>query len=330
MGKYTGSQCIICQNAFTDDEDIVVCPDCGTPYHRACWEAKGKCINSSLHAVGGSWTSIQQESRMRSGGVVCPHCQHVNLPDAKICESCNGSLPTAEGAGNTQNVRIPLPDGETISFEANDPCCGLSPNEPVEEETLGDVASFVRTNTLYYVPLFRRFRDTRRKTSLNLSCMLFPHLYFAYRKMWPMALLASLILLICNLPTLLMGILTTLETPEFMERLTEMYGTGYTAMFDGLLAFLQANQTFIENLNVPLYLASLVVRMLFCLFGNYLYYRFVLKRVGHIRQHSPNDHIRRTLLQVDGGTSIWNIIGCFAIYEAAPIVLLMVLMLRFM
>ena len=333
MGKYTGSQCIICQKRFTDEDDVVVCPDCGTPYHRDCWSAQGRCINTSLHAVGGSWSAQQQENRLRAGGRVCPHCQFVNLPDAKRCESCSGYLEeparTGEGA-EEQRIRIPLPGGGNAYFDAEDPCCGLPPEEKIEEETLGDVANYVKTNTLYYIPLFRRFRDTGRRISLNVSCILFPHLYFAYRKMWPMAILSSLILLICSLPATLSGMLSTLTTADFMESMTQLYGAETVRIFDGLTAFLQANQTLIENLNVPLYLISLAVRLVFCLFGNHLYYRFVLGNVSKIRRHSPNDKVRRALLSAEGGTSFWNIIGCCAIYYGAVFVLYMALMFIFM
>lgn len=266
---------------------------------------------------------------MRTGGIVCPHCRHVNLPDAKVCESCNGPLSAPDREEDAQSRRIPLPGGN-VYFENTDPCCGLSPDEKIEGERLGDVASYVQSNTLYYIPLFRRFRDTRRRISLNLSCVLFPHLYFAYRKMWLMALLSCLIMLVCSLPNTLLGMLTTLSTPEFVESLTQIYGAESVAMFDGLLAFLQANQTIIEDLNVPLYLVSLAMRLIFCLSGNYLYYRFVLKKVGRIRQHAPNDQVRRTLMLVEGGTSIWNIIGCFAVYYGAVFALYMAMMLLFM
>lgn len=333
MGNFTGSQCIICQNRFTDDDDIVVCPDCGTPYHRACWERQGKCINTSLHAVGGSWGAIQQENRLRQGGRVCPHCQHVNLPDAKKCESCKGSLLTEEE--EAQHIRIPMPDGSNVYFDAEDPCCGLPPDERMGDETLGDVANYVRTNTLYYIPLFRRFRDTGRTVSLNLSCVLFPHLYFAYRKMWLMALVSALVLLLCSVPGMLMGMLQTLTDASSMQEIADMmrqmYGPDVQIMsFDGITAFLQAHQSLIENLSVPMYLVSIGLRLVLCLFGNYLYYRFVMRHVGRIRKNSPTDHIRRVLLDSEGGTSIWNIIGCCGIYYGAAFGMMMVLMLLFM
>lgn len=328
MGHFTGSQCIICQRPFTDDDDIVVCPDCGTPYHRACWDAQGKCVNTSLHAVGGSWGAIQQENRLRQGGKVCPHCKHVNLPDAQKCESCKASLLTEEE--EAQRIKIPLPDGTNVYFDAEDPCCGLPPDENIEGERLGDVANFVRTNTLYYIPLFRRFRDTGRNVSLNLSCALFPHLYFAYRKMWLMAILSALALIICSLPATFSGMLTTLTNQEFIKSMTDAYGAETVTMFDGLTAFLSAHESVFNDLNVPMYLVSLAIRLFLCLFGNNLYYRYVLKNVSKIRQNSPTEHIRKALLGSEGGTSIWNILGCCGIYYGAVFGLYMALMLVFM
>ena len=157
MGKYTGSKCIICQNTFKDDDDIVVCPDCGTPYHRSCYQSAGHCINTSLHAVGGSWQAQQDEGRMKLGGKPCPSCGHINKPDAQSCANCGASL-VEEPMPGPGAVRIPLPGGRNVYFDASDPCCGASPDEMIEEERLGDVASYVGRNPLYYIPLFRRFR----------------------------------------------------------------------------------------------------------------------------------------------------------------------------
>ena len=327
MGKYTGSQCMVCHNVFKDDDDIVVCPDCGTPYHRSCWETNGRCINDYLHASGGSWMEQQQHARTAIGGAVCPKCSFVNAPDARQCSAC-GTILKEEQEQN--HVRIPLPGGHTIYFNAADPCCGMSPEDKMEDERLGDVASFVRSNTLYYIPLFKRFRDSRRKLSMNLSCALFPHLYFAYRKMWGMALLSTLILLVSSLPYMLLGMLTTLTTKEFMDTLVSTYGADAASMFDGLTAFLQAHESLLETLNVPMYLAGIGVRLLFCLFGNHMYYRFVLGRVGRIRRQSPTDAIRSRLLEAEGGTSLLNILGCIGIYYALIFAVYLVLVMVFM
>lgn len=329
MGKYTGSQCIICQNTFGDDDDIVVCPECGTPYHRSCYASEGKCINSVLHAVGGSWQAQQEEIRRKLGGKPCKSCGFMNEPDAAVCASCGTSLTDEEEQARS-TVRIPLPGGKHVYFDAADPCCGASPEEPIEEERLGDVASYVGRNTLYYIPLFRRFRDTGKKISLNLTCILFPYLYFAYRKMWPMAIISAVISIVCGLPYSMLNMLTTLTSKEYNEMLSQLYGEQQVHIFDGLTAFLQTNEAFLQSLGIPLYLFSLGIRVVFCLLANYMYYRHVLGGVEKIRRMAPTQHVRSALLQSEGGASIWNVIGCAAMYYFLNVGIYVVLALVFM
>ena len=115
-----------------------------------------------------------------------------------------------------------------------------------------------------------------------------------------------------------------------IKSMTEAYGADVVSMFDGLTAFLKANESLITDMSVPMYLVSLALRLFLCLFGNNLYYRFVIKHVSKIRQNAPTDHVRKALLDSEGGTSIWNILGCFGIYCGALVGLYMVLMLAFM
>ena len=333
MSKYTGSQCMICRGTFTDVDDVVVCPDCGTPYHRACWQQAGRCVNEGLHHSGGSWAADQEKIRLRIGGKVCPKCQFVNMPDAAACTNCGEPLreedtPQQQDAP-AQGFRVQLPDGQSIYFNSADPCCGMSPDDDMAGERLGDVAGFVRSNTLYYIPLFKRFRDTGRKLSLNLSCVIFPHLYFAYRKMWPMALLTVLILNLCSVPSLMLGMLSTLSTPDLMEQLASLYGTD-AAMFDGLKDFLAANEQVFQSLYVPLFLVNVAVRLLLCIFGNHLYFRHVLRKVGRIRQTAPTPATRQALLRAEGGTNVWNILGCLGISYALSCGIYMVLFFVFL
>lgn len=53
--KYTGIPCAACGKKFTAEDDVVVCPECGTPYHRACYKELGHCVNEARHAEGYVW-----------------------------------------------------------------------------------------------------------------------------------------------------------------------------------------------------------------------------------------------------------------------------------
>ena len=41
--------CPVCSENFKDEDDVVVCPSCGTAHHRECWNKAGKCANEERH-----------------------------------------------------------------------------------------------------------------------------------------------------------------------------------------------------------------------------------------------------------------------------------------
>ena len=44
MMDLSGIPCPVGGKPFTKDDDIVVCPVCGAPYHRACYQEAGHCV----------------------------------------------------------------------------------------------------------------------------------------------------------------------------------------------------------------------------------------------------------------------------------------------
>ena len=57
MNRYTGDECSVCKVTFRDSDDVVVCPVCGTPYHRACYSVESGCVNKEWHGK----TTYEQE-----------------------------------------------------------------------------------------------------------------------------------------------------------------------------------------------------------------------------------------------------------------------------
>ena len=49
MKKNVGKTCPVCKKTFVESDDIVVCPECGTPHHRSCYASIGRCALSSKH-----------------------------------------------------------------------------------------------------------------------------------------------------------------------------------------------------------------------------------------------------------------------------------------
>lgn len=97
--RYDGNNCDGCGKPLQEDEDIVVCPECATPQHRACYEKNGQCVNAHLHGTDFVWqgkvkgdkndpsTLVNHESEGEK--LICPNCGHANYPGSKSCSNCN-------------------------------------------------------------------------------------------------------------------------------------------------------------------------------------------------------------------------------------------------
>jgi len=59
MNNFKDVICPACEKAFTERDAVVVCPDCGAPYHRACYDMEGQCIFTELHDKGFEWKPIR-------------------------------------------------------------------------------------------------------------------------------------------------------------------------------------------------------------------------------------------------------------------------------
>ena len=55
MNRYDGLCCPVCKAKLFEDDDIVVCPDCGAPHHRKCWEYVGHCALGDAHGTANQW-----------------------------------------------------------------------------------------------------------------------------------------------------------------------------------------------------------------------------------------------------------------------------------
>lgn len=96
--RYENNICDGCKKEFSQTDDVVVCPVCGTPQHRECFEKNGECVNAALHESGFVWqgnvkTHETEEKRKRSVDpleepLVCPTCGHENPPGSAFCEAC--------------------------------------------------------------------------------------------------------------------------------------------------------------------------------------------------------------------------------------------------
>lgn len=315
MGKYTGSKCFSCGKVFTDNDDVVVCADCGTPYHRACYEKEGKCINEQLHETGQSWqedeADFSSENEEREN-IRCIRCGYENTPEKLFCEKCGTPLmknPAQDVPFNTADGRTGSADGEQ-NGQQNDfmgfggqmgaqPQMGrvmFDQNSDIDGVKLGDYAKYVGPNPLGMLSNFIRFGKFGKKASLNFAAFLFPEVYFLYRKMKPWGIIALLLFSILSIPTMIYGL-----------------GSGvYGMKLDMGINF--KSQSFTVMYEAASYI-TLGLKVLAGMYANYLYYKQAKKDITDIRNdENVGGKTPEQAIAEKGGVSWINVIVGFTLY----------------
>lgn len=279
MADYTGSHCIVCEKTFEKNDDIVVCPQCGTPYHRQCYLDAGTCVNKELHESGGSWSKAPAAGGENGEIGRCPRCGKDVPPLALFCESCGMPIASEEqvqgpqtqpGAADPYNDFGNPFNAEHLKVNFSDPLCGMNPEEDFDGVRLADLADYVGKNTFYFLPVFKRMKESGRKVTWNFPAMLVPPMYFAYRKMFSVMALLMVVSVITNIP----GLIFT------FARMGEMAGTP----LDGFLANIDVYSGSFGMLNTVCYIISWAVRLITGAFANWFYYQHCVRKVKKLKE----------------------------------------------
>lgn len=309
MADYRNCTCIACRNVFEPDDDIVVCPDCGTPYHRDCWNEHSRCINDELHAKGEAWKNPNAEEKKTDEKtarvqVICGNCGERNDAGNIMCTHCGRTLDNGAGDyGREQGVwQGGIPGIMNEAAEGD-------PNEDMDGVRLQEVTDFVGKNTSYYIPRFRFFRDQKRRITPNFVCSLFPELWFAYRKMWLWTLLILAVSFILSVPGTLISMAYQVDTilasvqPQ-LAMMGEQMG-GYIR--DNLLSFaevIDAHYGVLYWVDFVCSYLSLAMHILLFLFGNFMYYRHSIKKIKSVREDKRSLIDLQSRIRMAGGANI--------------------------
>lgn len=302
MRNYIGSKCIACGTVFDTGDDIVVCPDCGTPYHRDCYFKIGRCINTDLHESGEAWKpdNMPEPTVEEQKTVRCIRCGAENPMGEHVCSNCGTPLVNMQATrptfdGQQPNVNNNAADDD-YDEEMHAPNGAVMYNQDSEIEgiKLGDYARYVGTNPIGYLPNFIRFGKYGRKISLNFFAMFFPELYFMYRKMKLWGILAVVVFSLLSVPTMI-----------------EMYDEGFMGMKLTFGINVKSHQ-FVSISNAMRYM-KIVLQILSGLFANYLYYQQAKKDITRIRSENYEDDVSKLKIIGKGGTSWANVLLAFTL-----------------
>lgn len=174
MSLYENQKCPVCGVAFKSGDDIVTCPECGTPHHRQCYEKIGKCANASLHSTGFVYERAQEpetENQQQANQ------QQINQQKNPYFIPPHGASVQG-GAQQNQNgyTHIPMNFGNQQGEKAG---FVFKNDDKIDGVLLSDIITVIGANFLKFISKFKK----NKKMNWNWSAFIFGPYYLFFRKM---------------------------------------------------------------------------------------------------------------------------------------------------
>lgn len=346
---YKGIKCPVCEKPFAENDDIVVCPTCGAPYHRACYMEKGQCIFGELHEAGKAWAPPPPPSAPNTASEIkdkeCPNCGTLNAHSALFCSICNASLTgtpdTHRNSGYTAQSSAP-PEQNPGSFHyppppggvyrgfggmpaAFDPMGGVTPMEPLAENvTYGDASKLVRQNSGYYMHVFK-YMNTYKRNKFNFSAFLFSGGWLLYRKQYKPGIILTALVLALYIGSMLLSYFVV--SPIMLEAV-DAAGISYSdisyfQLTDALTQYLMNRPTEYLVFCSPLlcYGLILVIMIVVGVRGNRMYMNHCIRTIQDIKRTCQNESDSEIAYTNRGGVNtavVFCLLACYFITRWIP------------
>lgn len=301
MSLYDGQKCPGCNRPFTSADDIVVCPICGAPQHRECYDKNKACVIADRHVDNYTWESEQASADESAGDfnkeneprptITCPRCGEKNPGDALNCSRCSLPIqffhtynPPQQNQSENPNQRpgesSPFPFGDYNSYLPGfQRFGGVAPEETINDVPVDEVASFVGPNSGYYIPKFHKKAKNKKFAGFNFSSFFLPNFWFFYRKNY----FAGLIFILCDL-------FIRIASLPFVNKFYKAYQNLTSALSanppNAELADKYTKELYNSEVYMPIlymFIAMVILRVVFGFLANLIYYRKTFSSIRNLK-----------------------------------------------
>lgn len=296
--RFENQPCPICGEKFKADDDIVVCPVCGTPHHRECYKKNGECGNYDKHQQGFRWNYQTPENPAEEQKKE-PYLFEQNPADTGSAGM--RQEPSAQFAINGANPLL------------------LFPKDIDESVTTEEVGEFVQVGYIKYLQNF--FYEKTGKRTFNWAAFFFAPYWFFYRKMYKLGgiFIAAVICisLLFSLPSASRNFSSDIS--DFAEKYNSSSSVLTDEEYDNLIS--EYRQVLTEN---KAGMALLAVQSIFMLVlhlvagfkANKWYYNFAIKKIRKIKQETDDANLQKLRIFKEGGIGMAVTILVVMGYEA--------------
>ncbi len=305
--RFLNEKCPVCNNIFKDDDDIVVCPECGTPHHRECYKENGKCGNHEKHYDGYNWeaTFMQPED--------------IDDTEEDVVLSFNQPLSLNQIPGGT--VSSPLQLNTLKEF----------PTELEDGIKTEDIAVSVRQEFPKYFKKFQQVKDG--KSTFNWGAFFFAPYWFFFRKLHKLGVLFLALFILISSMSFLPPALRFSESVynlevEFTEigesiETEEEYKEAVTNMTNEMTKILKENKV---GVAISLFqsFASFVISIFIGFNANKWYYKHTVSNIKKVYAENKPEEIKEKLFLCGGvayGAAFLALLAEKAIFYALQMLL---------
>lgn len=305
-------QCQICKGYLFEDDDVVICPECGAPHHRDCWQTVGHCGVQDDHGTDRQYDKIQPKKTESANERTCPSCGKSSASaEGNFCPYCgkpySGETAEEHGADPFSGGRNVFVGG--MPYAANT-FGGIPKDSKIEDVKVEHIAKFVGSNAHRYVPKFATLNKQNKK-SWNWAAFLFPSVWCMARKMYANGILLFVLTLASALSLLpfsdfVMGFYEEgmTETQLYTEALNNI---GKIQLMPAIL------------LGVSL-LLNFVPRIIMGIKADWTYRTFTLEKVRKITADPEVENLDMTLLR-SGSVSLLMMAITFLAQQYLPTII---------
>lgn len=171
---YDNKVCDGCSEVMLEGDDIVVCPECGTPQHRECYKKNNQCVNAHLHAEGFDWRTANTEPEKEPEPVI------ENSATQEDEQAPRNIIPDFTTDGEIPE--IPLPEFHIDGIYVNGQTFGA--DEDIGGATVREVVTYTQVNSRHYLKKFIKNKNKKNFISWNWGAFFFGPAWFFYRKLY--------------------------------------------------------------------------------------------------------------------------------------------------
>ena len=286
--------CPVCKKQFEENDDIVVCPECGTPHHRACYASLSHCANESLHSEGFVF-EVPRAVETETDPVLAELEQPLKMND--------------DSGEKKEDFRAPFMGGfAQVGVDLGEhPQLDGIPLEEVSEYVGRDPSSARLLFNLVLIDRLKRLRP-------NFAAFLFPYIWLFYRKMYKAgAIFIALTLLITVA-------FTNKNTVQYSKSTVDLYfsfvrgeisADEFTAATNEIAEKGTGNSYYYDAAGQVL---SLVLRLVVALFANKWYLQKMKRQILETREECSSMDEYMAALRVKGGKSVASAIVSVAVF----------------